>query len=63
MYIFVLQWPPAIKKVLMASQWSIDNVVPFGKIFSCFMACCLLGTHDDSNIRFGKGYPDICLEL
>jgi len=37
MYIFVLQWPPALKAVLG------DNV-PYGKIFSCFMVACMIGS-------------------
>jgi len=37
MYIFVLQWPPA----LIAA---ISGEVPFGKVFSCFMACCMFGS-------------------
>ncbi|GAB5361682.1 hypothetical protein AAMO2058_000733500 [Amorphochlora amoebiformis] len=37
MYIFVLQWPPAL-------QSAIQGSVPFGKVFSCFMASCLIGT-------------------
>jgi len=37
MYIFVLQWPPALKAVLG------DNV-PFGKVFSCFMVACMIGS-------------------
>lgn len=39
MYIFVLQWPPAIKAALGSGV-----SVPFGKIFSCFMVCCMLGS-------------------
>lgn len=31
MYIFVLQWPPAMIKALAGKQ------VPFGQVFSCFM--------------------------
>lgn len=36
MYIFVLQWPPAFKAVLES--------VPFGRVFSCFMASCMVGS-------------------
>lgn len=50
MYIFVLQWAPIVQAVL-ARSWklkafpdSIPMVVPFGSIFSCFMASCLLGS-------------------
>ena len=39
MYIFVLQWPPAVKAALGAGV-----SVPFGKLFSCFMVCCMLGS-------------------
>lgn len=45
MYIFVLQWCPAIKNAITSSPlWGANAAVPFGKIFSCFMANCLLGT-------------------
>jgi len=46
MYIFVLQWPPAIKAAILSSPLfsSAAAAVPFGGIFSCFMACCLLGS-------------------
>ena len=37
MYIFVLQWPPAMKAAL-------SGPVPFGQIFSCFMVCCMIGS-------------------
>jgi MFS family permease len=43
MYIFVLQWPPAMKAAIKASAFG-EAAVPFGNIFSCFMACCLLGS-------------------
>ena len=46
MYIFVLQWCPAIKAAIQASPlWGgAGAAIPFGKIFSCFMVNCLLGT-------------------
>jgi hypothetical protein len=37
MYIFVLQWPPALKAAL-------GDAVPYGKIFSCFMVACMIGS-------------------
>ena len=43
MYIFVLQWPPAIRAAVV-SRFNEAVNVPYGKIFSCFMASCLLGT-------------------
>lgn len=43
MYIFVLQWPPAMKAAIQATLGA-GGAVPYGKIFSCFMACCLLGS-------------------
>jgi len=38
MYIFVLQWPPAVIGVLPGQD------VPFGKVFSCLMASCMVGS-------------------
>ena len=38
MYIFVLQWPPSLIAVVTG------GAVPFGTVFSCFMASCLLGS-------------------
>jgi len=38
MYVFVLQWPPAFKAVMEGGK------VPFGRVFSCFMASCMLGS-------------------
>jgi len=38
MYIFVLQWPPSMIAVVS------NGAVPFGTVFSCFMASCLLGS-------------------
>jgi MFS transporter, MFS domain-containing protein family, molybdate-anion transporter len=43
MYIFVLQWPPAIAKAV-AKAFGQGSVTPYGTVFSCFMACCLLGS-------------------
>uniref|UniRef100_A0A7S4IG48 Molybdate-anion transporter n=1 Tax=Odontella aurita TaxID=265563 RepID=A0A7S4IG48_9STRA len=43
MYIFVLQWPPAISKAI-ASAYGESSSTPYGAVFSCFMACCLLGS-------------------
>ena len=44
MYIFVLQWPPALKAAIQASHFSAGAAIPFGTVFSCFMASCLLGS-------------------
>ena len=43
MYIFVLQWPPAAAKAI-ANRFGAGTATPYGTIFSCFMACCLLGS-------------------
>lgn len=44
MYIFVLQWPPLVKDLILKASWATGNVaIPYGKIFSCFMGCCLFG--------------------
>ena len=42
MYIFVLQWPPAIAAAVAALFGA--GATPYGQIFSCFMVCCLLGS-------------------
>lgn len=44
MYIFVLQWPPAMNRAIQGFFGAKDLVTPYGTIFSCFMACCLLGS-------------------
>lgn len=55
MYIFVLNWPPAVSKAISSyfSKFSVANSssaaaaainTPYGTVFSCFMACCLLGS-------------------
>jgi len=43
MYIFVLVWPPALSSIIRNS-FGEKAATPFGTIFSCFMACCLLGS-------------------
>lgn len=43
MYVFVLQWPPALSAAT-SRAFPASNQVPFGKVFSCFMVCCLLGS-------------------
>jgi MFS family permease len=43
MYIFVLQWPPAVAKAI-AQHFGANAVTPYGTVFSCFMASCLLGS-------------------
>jgi len=42
MYIFVLQWPPAITGIIAKSFGG--SATPYGTVFSCFMASCLLGS-------------------
>lgn len=44
MYIFVLQWPPAITAAITKAFPNSVAGTPYGTIFSCFMACCLLGS-------------------
>jgi MFS transporter, MFS domain-containing protein family, molybdate-anion transporter len=43
MYIFVLQWPPAISSAV-AKAFGENSGTPYGAVFSCFMACCLFGS-------------------
>lgn len=43
MYIFVLQWPPAISRAV-AKTFGEGAGTPYGTVFSCFMASCLLGS-------------------
>lgn len=58
MYIFVLQWPPAmaggIKQFFGAKA---SATIPFGTIFSCFMACCLLGSTTFGQFTSAWGMP------
>jgi MFS transporter, MFS domain-containing protein family, molybdate-anion transporter len=48
MYIFVLQWPPAVRRFVSSVYGGATGAsavsVPYGTIFSCFMACCLFGS-------------------
>jgi MFS family permease len=44
MYIFVLQWPPAVSGAIAKAFKDSAAVTPYGTVFSCFMACCLLGS-------------------
>ena len=43
MYIFVLQWPPAISRAV-AKAFGESAATPYGTVFSCFMASCLFGS-------------------
>jgi len=49
MYIFVLNWPPAVSKAVSSyfakfAETGVSIGTPYGTVFSCFMACCLLGS-------------------
>jgi hypothetical protein len=44
MYIFVLQWPPAMTAAIKGASGLGSGATPYGVIFSCFMTCCLLGS-------------------
>lgn len=57
MYIFVLQWCPAMREAVKSVAWGEAGAtasVPFGKIFSCFMASCLLGSTLFSSLQKKK---------
>lgn len=43
MYIFVLQWPPAMSRAV-GNAFGKGAHTPYGTVFSCFMASCLLGS-------------------
>jgi hypothetical protein len=43
MYIFVLQWPPALASAV-GTSFGHAAKTPYGTVFSCFMASCLLGS-------------------
>ena len=66
MYIFVLQWPPALKAAIQASQFGAGAAIPFGTVFSCFMASCLLGSTAFGRLPFSSisctVFPVTCFE-
>ena len=43
MYIFVSQWPPAMSAAV-TKAYGKGSTVPFGTVFSSFMACCMVGS-------------------
>jgi len=43
MYIFVLQWPPAVSRAV-TTAFGEGAATPYGTVFSCFMASCLFGS-------------------
>jgi len=43
MYIFVLQWPPAMTAAI-TKVFGESAATPYGTVFSCFMASCLFGS-------------------
>jgi len=43
MYAFVMKWPP-VMTAAVRTYFREDEVVPFGTVFSCFMACSMVGS-------------------
>jgi len=43
MYIFVMQWPPTMNRAIQQA-FGVSAVTPYGTAFSCFMACCMVGS-------------------
>lgn len=43
MYTFVINWPPSVAAAI-SKYFGKSATVPYGGIFSCFMACCLVGS-------------------
>jgi MFS transporter, MFS domain-containing protein family, molybdate-anion transporter len=43
MYVFVMQWPPILNAAIQYNYGEYAET-PYGTVFSCFMACCLLGS-------------------
>ena len=54
MYIFVMQWPPALISAVKG-HYGPEATVPFGTIFSCFMACCMVGSTIFGKLTSRKG--------
>ena len=54
MYIFVMQWPPALIMAVKGYYGPMETV-PFGTIFSCFMACCMVGSTIFGKLTSRKG--------
>lgn len=54
MYIFVMQWPPALISAVKG-YYGAEETVPFGTIFSCFMACCMVGSTIFGKLTSRKG--------
>ena len=54
MYIFVMQWPPALIAAVKG-YYGAEATVPFGTIFSCFMACCMVGSTIFGKLTSRKG--------
>ena len=44
MYVFVMQWPPTLAIEIQQFYRNGSIAVPYGTVFSCFMACCLIGS-------------------
>ncbi|KAL7552742.1 hypothetical protein ACHAWF_015979 [Thalassiosira exigua] len=40
--IFIMVWPPSMTRAIHQT-YGDDAVTPYGVIFSCFMACCMVG--------------------
>jgi hypothetical protein len=61
MYIFVLNWPPAVSGAIESyfSKFSTSSsATPYGTVFSCFMACCLLGSTLFGRLTSSTGRTD-----
>ena len=66
MYIFVLNWPPAVSGAVeshfstFATANSSPSAIgtPYGTVFSCFMACCLLGSTLFGRLTSSTGRAD-----